>query len=72
MKIGKGLEFRVVAQASMGHMPPPGEDENEAARLFYVAAKLAAQGFVTGTGGLAGVCSGNVSILTFICLQDGI
>ena len=38
MKVGKGLEFPVVALPGVGHMPAAGEDEKAAARVFYVAA----------------------------------
>ena len=43
MKVSKGLEFPVVALPGVGHMPAPGEDEKEAARVFYVAATRATQ-----------------------------
>ena len=36
LKVSKGLEFPVVALPGIGHMPAPGEDEKEAARVFYV------------------------------------
>ena len=48
MKVSKGLEFPVVALPGMGHMPAPGEDEKEAARVFYVAATRATQRLVMG------------------------
>jgi superfamily I DNA/RNA helicase len=38
MKVSKGLEFPVVALPGIGHIPAPGEDEKEAARVFYMAA----------------------------------
>ena len=34
----KGLKLPVVALPGVGHMPTAGEDEREAARVFYVAA----------------------------------
>ena len=43
MKVSKGPEFPVVALPGVGHMPAPGEDEKEAARVFYVAATWARQ-----------------------------
>jgi superfamily I DNA/RNA helicase len=43
MKVSKGLEFPVVALPGVGHMPAAGEDEKEAARVFYVAATRATQ-----------------------------
>ena len=46
MKVSKGLEFPVVALPGVGHMPAAGEDENEAARVFYVAATRATQKLV--------------------------
>ncbi len=51
MKVSKGLEFPVVALLGVGHMPAPGEDEKEAARVFYVAATRATQRLVIGVGG---------------------
>ncbi len=35
MKVSKELEFPVVALPGVGHMPAAGEDEMEAARVFY-------------------------------------
>jgi hypothetical protein len=54
MKISKGLEFPVVALPGVGHMPAAGEDEQEAARVFYVAATRATQRLVIGVGGSGG------------------
>ena len=51
MKVSKGLEFPVVALPGVGHMPAPGENEKEAARVFYVAATRATQRLVMGVGG---------------------
>ena len=51
MKVSKGLEFPVVALAGVGHMPAPGEDEKEAARVFYVAATRATSKLLIGVGG---------------------
>ena len=51
MKVSKGLELPVVALAGVGHMPAKGEDKQEAARVFYVAATRATQRLVTGMGG---------------------
>lgn len=51
MKVSKGLEFPVVALPGVGNMPAPGEDEKEAARVFYVAATRATQRLVMGVGG---------------------
>ena len=50
MKVSKGLEFPLVALPGVGHMPTAGEDEKEAARLFYVAATRATQRLVMGVG----------------------
>ena len=50
MKVSKGLEFPVVALPGAGHMPAKGEDEQEAARVFYVAATRATQRLVIGVG----------------------
>jgi len=54
MKVSKGLEFPVVALPGVGHMPAKGEDEQEAARVFYVAATRATQMLVIGAGGDGG------------------
>ena len=51
MKVSKGLEFLVVALPGVGHMPAPGEDETEAARVFYVVATRAMQRLVMGIEG---------------------
>ena len=54
IKVSNGLEFPVVALPGVGHMPAAGEDEQEAARVFYVAATRATQRLVIGVGGGAG------------------
>ena len=54
MKVSKGLEFPVVALPGVGHMPAPGEDEKEAALVFYVAATRATPRLVMGVGGDGG------------------
>ena len=54
MKVSKDLEFSVVALPGVGHMPAKGEDEQEAARVFYVAATRATQRLVIGVGGDGG------------------
>ncbi len=54
VKVSKGLEFPVVALAGVGDMPAKGEDEQEAARVFYVAATRATQRLVIGVGGDGG------------------
>ncbi|NIC41149.1 AAA family ATPase [Aquabacterium sp. A08] len=51
MHVSKGLEFPVVALVGVGHMPTPGEDEREEARLFYVGATRATQRLVIGASG---------------------
>jgi hypothetical protein len=51
MKVSKGLEFPVVALPGVGHMPAKSEDEQEAARVFYVAATRATHRLVIGVGG---------------------
>jgi superfamily I DNA/RNA helicase len=51
MKVGKGLQFPVVALPGVGHMPAAGEDEKEAARVFFVAATRATQRLFMGLGG---------------------
>ena len=51
MRVSKGLEFPVVALVGVGRMPAPGEDETEAARLFYVAATRASHRLIIGVGG---------------------
>ncbi len=54
MKVSKGLEFPVVALPGVGHMPAAGDDEKEAARVFYVAATRATQRLVMGVEGDGG------------------
>ena len=54
MKVSKGLEFRVVALPGVGHMPAKGDEEQEAARVFYVAATRATHRLVMGVGGGGG------------------
>ena len=54
MKGSKGLEFPVVALPGAGHMPAKGEDEQEAARVFYVAATRATRRLVIGRVGMGG------------------
>ncbi|WP_416221490.1 3'-5' exonuclease [Rhodoferax sp.] len=53
MKVSKGLEFPVVALPGAGHMPAAGEgeDEEDAAQVFYVAATRSTQRLVMGVGG---------------------
>lgn len=51
MKVSKGLEFPVVALPGVGHMPAAWEDEQEAARVFYVAATRATQKLVIAMSG---------------------
>ena len=51
MKVSKGIAFPVVALPGVGHMPAKGEDDKEAARVFYVAATRATQRLVIGVGG---------------------
>jgi len=46
MKVSKGLELSVMELPGVGHMPAAGEDEKEAARVFYVAATRATQRLV--------------------------
>lgn len=72
MKVSKGLEFPVVALPGVGHMPAAGEDEKEAARVFYVAATGATQRLVMGGGGDGGLgqkfiinANGNTLLLKF-------
>ena len=51
MKVSNGLEFPVVALPGVGHMPAQGEDEQEAARVFYGAATRATQRLVITVSG---------------------
>ncbi|APW47171.1 hypothetical protein [Rhodoferax antarcticus] len=39
----KRWKFPMVSLPGVGHMPAPGEDEKETARVFYVAANRATQ-----------------------------
>ena len=54
MKASKGLEFLMVALPGVGHMPCTGEEEKEAAWVFYVDATRATQRLVIGVGGNGG------------------
>ena len=54
LKVSKGLEFPVVALPGMGRVPANAQDEQEAARVFYVAATRATQRLVIGMGGDGG------------------
>ena len=51
MKVSKGLEFPVVTLPGVGHMPAPGEDEKEVARVFYVEATKATHQLVICSNG---------------------
>lgn len=53
-EVSKGLGFPVVALPCVGQMPAPGEDEQEATGVFYVAATQATQGLVLGVAGDSG------------------
>lgn len=46
MMVSTGLEFPVVALPGVGQMPAKSEDEQEAARVFYVAATRGGQRLV--------------------------
>ena len=52
MHASKGLGFPVVALPGAGHIPAKGEDEQEAARVSYVAATRATQRLVIGAGAM--------------------
>lgn len=54
MKVSRGLEFRVVALPGVGQLPASGEDEKEAARVFYMAATRATQRLVIAISGIGG------------------
>ena len=54
MKFSKDLEFPVVALPGVGHMPAPGEDAKEAARVFCVAATGATQRLLVTVSGDSG------------------
>ena len=70
MKVSKGLEFPVVALPGVGHMPAAGEDEQEAARVFYVATTRATQRLVIGVGGGAGFGQPVTSKLVNECFKE--
>lgn len=67
IKVSKGLEFPVVALPGVGHMPAKGEDEQEAARVFYVAATRATQRLVIGVGGDGGFGAALADIRNATC-----
>ena len=50
--VSKGLGLPVVAVPGVGHMPAPCEDEQDAARVFYVAATRATQRLEIGEDGM--------------------
>ena len=50
MALSKGLEFPVVALAGVGGMPAKSEDEQVAARVFYVAEARTTKGLVIEPG----------------------
>jgi superfamily I DNA/RNA helicase len=54
MKVSKGLAFPVVAAPGVGRVPAKGEGEQEAARMFYVAATKATLRLVIGVRGDGG------------------
>ena len=51
MNVSKGLEFPAMALLGVGLMLAQGEDEKEAARVFYVAATRATQRLVITSSG---------------------
>ena len=51
IQIRKSLEFPIVALPSVGHVPVAGEEDDPAARVFYVAVTRATQRLVMGVGG---------------------
>jgi ATP-dependent exoDNAse (exonuclease V) beta subunit len=53
MRVSKGLEFPVMGLPSVGHMPAKSEDEQEAARVFYVAATRATPRLLIGGAGVS-------------------
>ena len=52
MKVSKGPAVPVVAQPGVGSLPFKGENEQEAARVSYVAATRATQRLVIGAGAM--------------------
>jgi hypothetical protein len=56
MKVSKGPLLPVVALPGVGHMPAKGEDEQEVARVFYVAATRAIQKLVIAVSGDGTLC----------------
>ena len=72
MNVSKGLEFPAMALLGVGLMLAQGEDETEAARVFYVVVTMATQRLVLGVGGDGGFgqkfaisVSSNTTIQTF-------
>jgi hypothetical protein len=51
MHTSKGMDCPVVALVGAGHMPVPGEDECEEAKLFYVGATRSTHKLIIGLGG---------------------
>lgn len=62
MKVSKGLAFPVVALPGVGHMPAKGEDEQEAAWVFYVVATRATQRLMIGVEGIGGLEKNRFSV----------
>lgn len=59
MRVSKGLAFPMVALSCVGNMPAKGENEQEAARVFFVAAMRATQRLVIGVGRDEGLEAGS-------------
>ena len=55
MTLSKGLDFFVVVLFDVGHMPAKGQDDQEAARDVFLAARRATQRLVIGVGGDGGL-----------------
>jgi superfamily I DNA/RNA helicase len=51
MRVSKGQDYPVVTLPGVGHMLGKGEDEQDAAPVFYVAASRATQRLVIGVCG---------------------
>lgn len=72
MKVSKGLEFPVVAPPGVGHMPAKRENDEEAARVLYVAAMWAMQSLVIGILRTTRIAKSHITTFTYIAIQQSI
>ena len=66
---GQSVGLPVAALAGVGCMPAKGDDAQEEARVFYVAARRAVQRLVIGLDGVAGLDDGQARITGLSMVQ---